>query len=74
MNQVPKFYCEACSDSGLYEICDPSTDGLVGYRKCDVCPKLGRIWKILDWRTTSREIWVPSVADKKRAEMTEVPF
>lgn len=34
-NEAEEFWCYSCMDSGIYEICDGSTDALIGWERCD---------------------------------------
>lgn len=77
VNVVPEFNCYSCMDFGMYEICHPSTDGLIGWRNCEVCPPRPPLWKrwyTLPYGGFSREVWIDSPIDKLKRTETEVPF
>jgi hypothetical protein len=35
VNEPHEYWCWNCMDYGIIEICDPSTDALIGWTKCD---------------------------------------
>lgn len=45
-NVIPEFTCDSCSDQGGFEICDPSTDALIGWHPCEACKKIPPLWRL----------------------------
>jgi hypothetical protein len=63
VNEKPDpFWCWSCGDYGIVELFHPSTDALIGHRKCLWCPPLTKgiymkplkLWEG-HWKLTSEE-------------------
>lgn len=63
------WWCSSCGDSGKIEICHPSTDGLIGWAKCENHTPYPVVYKWpYDWKLT------PSELTARRLESDRCPF